>query len=990
MSIRRLFIVFPVLLCAITNALAQRNPFYNLNVESGLIQSQAQCLVQDKQGYLWIGTLGGLSRYDGKTFTSYTVRDGMANNTVNALAADSNGNIWIGGPKGLSKFNGHKFQHYILQAPESPQANTVTEIKTGNGDTMWCRAGGKLYFAAKGKTHALQVPDSAARVTAVLPDGNNVWAATNTGTVFRYRGKKWDSLKISETALPNAPTVYSIYKDSRQTVWLTTNAGLFRITTFGIRPFTINNQPIYNLPPLITATEDRSGSLWLGTTSGAIRLRDSSFTYYNKRNGFTDNNIFDAITDKEGNIWFASDGQGVFRYSGAQFTVLDESMGLPSGQITSIAASFGRLYLGTYDAGLFVYENGEVYAVPMPSKPAPAITAICIRNRYEIWLGTRGGGLLKYDGLNFTTYTAPTLASNFISALHNDEQGRLWIGFNNGAMYMEKNIFYSVPIKKVPVMDFLSLSRDSVLMALSDGVNEGLKLYHNATVYPFTTKAAPDSAFVQCMTMNGNQLWMGTSDNGVICYDMESQKSFVINKSNGMYSDFIYNIITDNDGNVWAGTGYGIHKISMKGGVPVIQFYGRGSGISGMESNHNAVFKMPDGSIWFGTTNGAVRYNPQSKMSTAQPISVALQSVKVFGEQIRDTTYYDSLGAWNKVPYGLELPPNQNNVTFTFQGVSLTDMEQVQYRYRIEGLDEKWTEWSQLNTITYSAMPPGNYVLHVECMAGDPEGKQTLKYPFTIITPFSKTGWFKLLILGACILLGITIQYIVNVRKQNRRALLEKLRREEQAKVRERTAEDFHDEVGNKLTRINVLADVLKNKVGPLSPDSKRILDQIQENTAQLYGGTRDILWSLKPSNDSLYEILYRIRDFGNELFSDTSIEFTFTGNDTKWHNYKLPMDVSRNLIMIFKEALNNALKYSRAKHIRLEVNFKQADALQLVLTDDGAGFDTQNFKKGHGIDNMNVRAKRINAKLYLDSRPGKGTILNLTFRLLPKYRKDS
>jgi signal transduction histidine kinase len=555
---------------------------------------------------------------------------------------------------------------------------------------------------------------------------------------------------------------------------------------------------------------------------------------------------------------------------------------------------------------------------------------------------------------------------------------------------MDDDVFYSVPVDRVPVMSFLSLSRDSILLALSDGVGDGLKLYHNSNVYPFVTKSAPDSSFAQCLTLKGKQLWIGTSDNGVICYDMETHKSFVINKSNGMYSDFIYNIITDNEGNIWAGTGYGIHKISMKSGIPVIKFYGRGSGITGMESNHNAVFKMPDGSIWFGTTNGAVHYHPNSKISGTQPISVVLQSIKVFGENITDTSYYDSVDVWNKVPYGLQLPPNKNNVTFTFQGISMGDMEQVKYRYRIEGLDEKWTEWSGLNTITYSAMPPGNYTLVVECMSGDAANVCELKYTFTIITPFHKTGWFRVLMIAALILLGITLQYIVNVRKQNRRALLEKLRREEQNKVRQRTAEDFHDEVGNKLTRINVLTDVLKNKIGPLSPDTKRILDQIQENTGQLYGGTRDILWSLKPTNDSLYEILYRIRDFGNELFSDTDVEFTFTGNDAKWNNYKLPMDVSRNLIMIFKEALNNALKYSRAKHIKLEVNLKQIDALQLVLTDDGMGFDTNNYKKGHGIDNMNVRAKRIHAKLYLDSRPGKGTILNLTFRLLPKYKNKN
>ena len=238
------------------------------------------------------------------------------------------------------------------------------------------------------------------------------------------------------------------------------------------------------------------------------------------------------------------------------------------------------------------------------------------------------------------------------------------------------------------------------------------------------------------------------------------------------------------------------------------------------------------------------------------------------------------------------------------------------------------------------------------------------------------------MVLAACILLGVSLQYLANQRKQNRLKLVEELRREEQNKVRQRTAEDFHDEVGNRLTRINVLTNVLKNKIGVLTPDADRLIHQIQDNTAQLYGGTRDILWSLKPSNDNLYEILHRVRDFGGELFQDTEIDFEFVGTDDRWLNYRLPLDVSRNLIMIFKEALNNCLKYAGATRVRLEAYLRDDHTLQMILTDNGKGFDMQYVKKGHGIDNMNVRAGRIHGRLYIDSMKGKGTITTLTFRI--------
>jgi signal transduction histidine kinase len=178
-----------------------------------------------------------------------------------------------------------------------------------------------------------------------------------------------------------------------------------------------------------------------------------------------------------------------------------------------------------------------------------------------------------------------------------------------------------------------------------------------------------------------------------------------------------------------------------------------------------------------------------------------------------------------------------------------------------------------------------------------------------------------------------------------------------------------------------VLTSVLKNKIQQ-TPDTARILGQIEENTSQLYSGTRDILWSLKPSNDNLYELLSRIRDFGNELFQDTEMAFSFEGIDEGWRKYRLPMDVSRNLLMIFKEALNNALKYSEAKTVWIEVVMKRRNVMQLVIRDDGKGFDLQLYKKGNGINNMTIRAGRINGRLYVDSRPGKGTIISLTFKI--------
>ena len=957
---------------------AQRYPFYNLSVEDGLVQSQVRALAQDKYGHLWVGTLGGLSRYDGSNFTNLNVRNGMLDNNCTAIATDKDGNIWLGGPEGISRYNGKSFEHFQLQPAENTTAKTVRKIIPAD-NILWCHTDHEVYSIKNKQVRPLPLPDSGITVTAVFPAKDTLWVATKNGCVYRYYNQTWDSIFFNLPGYPKAQiTTTQFFRDSKKRLLLTTGNGLFTVSNDSLQIVWAEEKPVFNIT-IRSIAEDTEGALWLGTVSGAYRLTDTTLEKYGKQNGFTDNSIYTILTDKEGSVWFGSDGQGLYRFSGAQFSILDEHSDLPSEQVMSFAPTpSGKLYVGTSNAGLYLFDKQKIIPISLQYK-APYISALYADGEYDIWIGTQGNGLCRLKGQERIYYSSDDMPPNsVILSLLKDTSGRLWIGMGNGAMIYQDNQFAKVKNINGSILSFLAIGEDSMLLASESG----LFLYHNGAVAPFTTGDAADGSNILSLAKLGDNLWLGSNDNGVICYNLRTQKSFTLNKGSGLQSDFVYNIIIDNNGDVWAGTGYGIHRIRIVNGMPRVTFYGKEQGITGMESNQNAVCRMPDGTLWFGTTKGAVHIDPDKKLLIPQPISVVLQSVKVFGDDIRDTTYFDSTDNWYNVPYKLRLPHKKNNITFTFKGITLSGNEQLQYRYRIDGLDAPWSDWTPLNSVTYSALPPGKYTLRVESRTMNSDEMKTLSYPFEIITPLHKTTWFSLMIFIACILAGVSIQYILNRRKQNRLALVEQLRREEQGKVRQRTAEDFHDEVGNKLTRINVLTNVLKEKLGDVSPDKKRILEQIQDNTAQLYGGTRDILWSLQESNDNLYEILNRIRDFGNNLFADTHIRFEFTDADNHWHNFKLPLDMSRNLIMIFKEALNNCLKYADASEVKVAIEIQADNVLHITLTDNGKGFNVEEVIKGNGLNNMRNRSERLKGKLYIDSTPGKGTIINLRFRL--------
>lgn len=974
-----------LLLCGQCFVYAQRYPFYNLNVENGLIQSQVRGLVQDRYGHLWIGTLGGLSRFDGKTFTSFTVRDGMLDNEVTTLAADRSGKIWIGGAKGLSVYDGYHFDHYRSVSAETKSGAAVSEIHITTSDTVWCVSGGKIYaVTGNGSMRELIVPERSTTVRTILPDNHTLWVATTQGSLYRYQQHTWDSLPLPVSSGGKKITVNKLFKARSGTIWLAAGNGIFRLSGDTVQPAVVNGLVMDNLPAVLSLTEDRHGALWLGMASGVLHLTDSTLYYFNKKNGLSDNSFLDILPDREGNVWLASDGNGVFRFSGSRFTVLDETTGLPSAQIMSLETDgSSRLFLGTYDAGLYVYESGKVARLHLPFKSNPVITSLCMVSG-TLWIGTGGEGLWLYDGRIFKpSLFNQRLPSSFVTRLYKDMRGRIWIGTLNGGGYYTQQQYHPVSADGMHIGDIIDIGGDSILLATPTGI----QLVRQDTVTRFITGSAPDSVSIQCFTRHGQELWIGSSDNGLIGYHLHHKTAVVLNKNNGMRSDFVYNVIADDDGHIWAGTGYGIHQLKFpERQPPLITFYGKNNGITGMESNHNAVLKMSDGSIWFGTTNGAVHYRPKGELVSPVPAGIVIQSVKLFGERLMDSTYADSIDAWYRVPYGLKLPHKKNNLSFTFHALTLSS-DQISYRYRISGEEVHWSDWSDAGTVSFPALQPGKYLLEIQCLTtGEQSMINSIQYPFEIIAPFHKTRWFSLLILLGCILLGVSLQYAANRRKQNRKQLLEQLHREAQHKVRERTAEDFHDEIGNRLTRINILTNILKNKMSAVAPDTERIINQIQENTAELYGGTRDILWSLKPSNDNLYEVLHRIRDFGGELFQDTDIVYTFDGIEDNWKRFRIPIDVSRNLIMIFKEALNNSLKYANAAKVTIKASLRAQDVFHIELTDDGSGFDIKEPRKGQGLNNMQQRASRINGRLYIDTEKGRGTIIVLTFRLPQEY----
>ncbi|HWY34480.1 MAG TPA: ATP-binding protein, partial [Nitrosopumilaceae archaeon] len=258
-------------------------------------------------------------------------------------------------------------------------------------------------------------------------------------------------------------------------------------------------------------------------------------------------------------------------------------------------------------------------------------------------------------------------------------------------------------------------------------------------------------------------------------------------------------------------------------------------------------------------------------------------------------------------------------------------------------------------------------------------------YSFSVSTPFYKSKWFSFLIILGLLSTGGLIQFYFNWAKQRKKRQLELIRIEEHQKIRVRTSEDFHDELGNKLTRISLLTEILEKKTNQEDVDKISLIRQIKENVSSLYSGTKEIIWSLTPDSDNLSELLERIKHFGHELFQEAEIEFACFGLDEIDPKIMLPADYGPNIMLICKEFFNNSLRHSRCTKVTFKAACPEDGKATFSIEDNGKGFDEKHIVKGNGLNNIKRRANRIGAVLEISGVPDSGTKITVEIKYLKK-----
>jgi ligand-binding sensor domain-containing protein/signal transduction histidine kinase len=951
-------------------AAAQRYNFKNYDIEDGLIQSQAQRIYQDREHNLWISTFGGVSRFNGREFTNYDVNDGL-DGVVTSIMQDGAGHMWFGGMT-LNYFDGKRIRK--ITKPDGTRQHYFHHLSRNADGTLWGIWGSRLFKIHNFKIQFVDIAPGAEVQALSASPGGELYASVGGQGIFVLRENKWKrfiAFRGNYKELAVRRILFDRYMKDK--LYLQSFDEMVEVDRGRMMPF--SNPHIKNVKgSFISVNQDDSGALWICTTAGLYSLSDTSFRYFKSQNGFTDNQVNDISVDNAGNMWFATEGSGIFRYNGDMYMKFDQTQGLPNEVIMSLAGNRrSGIWMGTFGGGLIHYKNSKISTLKIPSEEPRAQTIFCLYldKRDALWIGTLKAGLWKYEQGKFRLMSDGKSGPSLVNGMVADSKGTIWVTSPEACYYYVDN----VPAKVTPYDGhtgaIAEIGNDSMLV----GYDKGVRLIRNKQFDPSFRIAELEGKNVLSIKKYGGYAFIGTSVDGLFIMNISSGKVKNYKQADGLYSNAIYSITSDNT-SIWLGTGRGINKISFDKRTMGVKMLNDHSPVRlVVEANQNSsLFDGKD--VWIGTAKGVFVYNPLKTVRFTQP-HVRIQSVRI-SQPREDTLLRGGSGQrYLDIAKSHKLAFRQNNLIISYGGVYLSDQEALRYQYRLVGLEDNFSAPVRSTTVNYLSIPEGNYTFEVKAVLENGLSSEIESFSFVIVPPFYRTITFRIILLFLIVFSIALIQYYLNARKEKRRLLIESITREEKRKIREQTAEDFHDDMGNKLTRISILSDILASKIDPAKTEEISLIGQIKDSASALYNGTKDILWALDPKADNLYEIITHLYYFGTDLFSNTGIRFEFAEPDPDLKKIRLPMEYTRNITMIFKELMNNALKHSQAKNVKLTIH---ADHEEIVmkLMDDGKGFNCDDNYPGKGMVNTRNRSKRIRSDLQITS-DNKGTTSTLT-----------
>jgi ligand-binding sensor domain-containing protein/signal transduction histidine kinase len=932
----------------------QNYNFTNFNLKEGLPQSQVSVIYQAKDHTLWLGSFGGVSNFDGRNFKSYSKADGLLSNNVSSITEDQQQRIWVGSENGINVIENGKVKSVLGD-------RDVYSIQQSSDGTMWVLSDRNLYQLLGNKL----IPTKLARngiVTTLNKDKQGrLYAYVRGVGLYELDKKQWKLFKVFPANLANAYIIKVVFDNKDRNIFhvaaLRKGIFLYRHDQLSV-VFKDNTIEAY-----YDITKDNHGNIWIATQNGAYLVNSKGeTTLFDDENGLKATRANVVFNDKEGNIWVSSFGDGIFRYDGDAFIKYSRFNGRDlSYPISGLAVDDkNHLWISTFNKGLYRF-NGHNLIGPEKKFADNNIYFITKDANNHLLVSIQNQGLWKREDNDFVQ--VPFTSGLNISTLVPDQKGNLYLGEINAVTYLGTDKIEKITGFKGWVSCLFALGKDSILLGTSSGAYliKDQRLENNFNIPALT------NAYVLGILKHRDKILFATLGDGLISYDLKSAKVVRYHTAQGLNSNDIYSLVLDQNQILWLGTGRGINKLRLN--IKTDRYQVIPSKTPIIECNQNAAIPF-NGDILLGSTAGVILGKTSFSIQKTLPPYISLQKIDIYDKSRKSGDTSIGLTATNQKQ--ILLRHTQSRIAISFRGISLSNPQSVVYHYCLIGVDRDFGKAVKTQEAEYSALSPGEYVFKVYAEVNGLKS-ETKELHFVIEPPFYVTIWFRLLAVVLSLLLGWGVIFWMLKRKEFKRRQRQKIKMEEQAKVRKQTAEDFHDDIGNKLTRINVLSEILDKKLAPNS-EQKELVRLIKENAGLLYTGTKDVLWALDPKSDNFYAIMQHIRDFGIDLFLNTSVSFEMDVLPETLQSWQMSMEQNRNLTLIFKEVLTNVLKHANASKVFISLFEEGPGVLKVEVADNGEAFDPQAITTGNGLRNIKNRVNRIHAKLEIYTNRDGGT----------------
>jgi two-component system, sensor histidine kinase ChiS len=1031
--------------------------FSSLSKLQGLKDGAIVCMLEDTNGNLWISTqLGGVSKYDGKSFSHLALNEASTFGHVTCMLEDKEGNIWFGTAyDGISKYDGRFVTHFTKkEGLIDNQVQSMLEDRSGN---LWFGTGAgvsKLSVDRKSFTHFTKKEGlSGTDIRSILEDKHgNIWFGTGGGGVTRFnRERKAFSHFTVNEGLPNN-WVISIAEDRNGNLWFSNpSGGVSRLSgdynsfaNFTEKEGLINNW-------VRTIFEDKIGNIWFGhLDEGACRLSKdgTSFAHFTKKEGLNDTDVRSILEDRHGNLWFGT-YEGVSKYRGNSFSHFTDADGLSNNYVWSILEDKnGNLWFGHDSGGVSRLDSDRKSFARLAYLRGMSVWAILEDKSGNLWFGTVNNGLIQLsrDRKYFTHFLQKDgLSSNHLLSMLEDKAGNLWIGTIDGGVSRiseDRKTFTNYTEKEGLINNFVSsITEDNngnLWFATAGGVS---RLNRDGRSFTdFTDKDGLSDIIVwAALTDNGGNLWFGTND-GLSRLSSDERFFTHFTEKDGLSNSSISAMHKDKSGNLWLSTPFGINKLSkeksetisgngqVSGQVGSILFktFTHEDGFLGVGGLANSIFEDRNGNIWTGANNRLTAYHPEGDVADTIPPNIQLTGVAMFNENIvwsrleenKDTSLvlgngvtlsdfsFDGVSNWYFLPKNLSLAHHNNNLTFSFTGITLKSPQKVKYQFKLEGNDENWSSLTTQSDAHYGNLPPGAYTFRLKAMNSEGYWSKELTYGFIIRPPWWKTSWAYMAY--GSMLIGIFLSWrsydIKRVKLKHRAEHLSEL---DTLKTRffANISHEFRTPITLILGPLKELYNEADNEeqkslLGTMMRNGQRLLRLVNQllDLSRLEAGKLKI----QASHTEVVQFLREIASSYESLAAQNKIRFSFYAEIEELH---MSLDQEK-IEKVVHNILSNAFKFT-TENGAVSLNLRADNNQQAIISvsDTGIGIPSDQlnhvFDRFYQVDNSQTReyegsgigmalAKELvelhQGTITLESEFGKGSTFTVRLPLDKKY----